>query len=262
LSINIYQCAHLLLNSKTDGFNKPITWIFIGGAISILGTIIVLYATYLNNINSSAKSDKMKITGEVTQTEVLKLRDDNQNLEHSISTLKKENLELHSRLTNKTVEIFDHQTGGNSFGEVIIEPVNNETANLYFRNHGKYPMYDVEFRIHDISFDQKESLTMEMIDQDIKNLQMIRIGNVPDGALRDLSQIKRNFSGKKKMFMIDINSRNGGLHQEIMFRREIQMHNGIRAWPDIWYFKSLVARDTKVIHRSSNAPDTYIPTEP
>lgn len=177
-------------------------------------------ATYFHNRNSSLKSDKILQTSE-------------KNLQY--------------------------QSGGNSFGEVLIYPINDEVANIFFHNMGDLPMYDVSIRIVDPHEFRKQSPTEHDI-QEMKEIMALKeLGTIHPRFKKPIGEIKRDFSGSRKFFFVDINSRAGGLHQETVFSREKIFRDGRRTYPDAWYYQTRVFKDSVLVHTSSNAPVNYKP---
>lgn len=237
-------------------------FIFLGGIIGIIGTAMVVIATLAHNRSSSEKTNSIKSTSEHTNTMVISLKEENEGLRKQIDsltdnvvTLTKQNVELSDKLTEKTVQIFDHQTGGESFVYLQIQPMNDDNAKLYIFNDGNNPMYDVEFRLNDMSFifpENRDASGRTSSPPVIYNMRSV--GNIPPKQMKDLGVINGDFKTPLKFFVFDINARNGYLHQETRLKREPLFIDGKRAWPDKWLYVTSVSRDQKIVYRSSNLP--------
>jgi hypothetical protein len=240
---------------------KPMHWMFIGSSIILIGTAINIYAAFLHNKSSSEKTSSIKSTSEKTGKDVESLLAENKTLKEAIDTLKSENGNLRKDLNEKTTILLNNQTGGDGFVVLEIYPMNDDEARLYMKNHSDLPMYDIDYRVWDIDFMKSSGKTEGEMKERLENFKTRPLGNVPPKGMKDLGILKGDFRGSKKMFFIDIDAKNGGLHQETGFRREPNIIDGNRAWPDHWYYQTRLFRKNKLIFEGTNAPEGYVPNE-
>jgi hypothetical protein len=181
---------------------KPMTIILIGAIIVIVGGFVGAIGTWKHNKSSSDKSTRIEqgvnkgvSLGENTNSEVIQLRQQNENLitqsqtltqkidsqSKTIDDLRKENSELYSKLAEKSLAIYENLTGGDSNCYMQIGNFNstNDLGNLIFLLNGKNPLNRIQVRIVNLNTFDKETPTLENI-----NKNTIDLGTLdPDNAL-------------------------------------------------------------------------------
>jgi hypothetical protein len=148
---------------------KPMHWIFVGGAITVLGTALTIYATLEHNKASSQKSSDILNVSKVTNKEVIDLRKQNDSLRatsglqlNKIDELRQENTRLNLELRESTREIYNSMTGDGNSPTLIMMDVgyNVDPKGVipdYFRiqflvkNEGKYPLRSLTVNIVDFA---------------------------------------------------------------------------------------------------------------
>ncbi len=201
-------------------------WILIGGALGLLASGVVLYATYLNNRSSSSKSSaildgvtKGKAIGENTYSVVTSLVEENDKLKKDIEIqnekinrqaakiveLGETNVELSLRLSDKAVAIYDNLTGGNSMCYLNFS-VNATTrlADVFLLQLGSISLPKIKVRIIDHQateiFASKDYLTIR------------------EGEHFPLTKIQ--LKDETAHFSISFSAENGTWSQQVIIRRE------------------------------------------
>lgn len=151
---------------------KPMTLIFIGSIIAILGGVLSAFGTLKQNKNSSEKSDRIERgvkkgveIGESTSSNVGELKQKIEDQAITIDKLRTENNLLHEKLSQKSFEIYNNLTGGN--GVIFVKTGATGKTNEYDMvcyNSSKYPQHGVIVGILDYSTMVKEGT------KDAKNL--------------------------------------------------------------------------------------------
>lgn len=163
---------------------KPMTLILIGALIAILGGFIGAFGTWKQNKSSSEKSSRIETgvnkgvsIGETTKSEVLSLRKENQDLINqsielnkkndiqinTIDALRKENIELYTKLASSSLNIYNNLTGGDSycycFFLISTYYKSKDTGNLLFKlgDNNKNPLKNVQVRLFDLNTYDKEN---------------------------------------------------------------------------------------------------------
>lgn len=110
-------------------------------------------------------------------------------------------------------------TGGDSFCYLALSSINHKTndALILAVSQGKYPLYDVAFRIVDLDeFGKvKNNLTLDNV---IKSETIINVGNMTISAGQMLRKINLGSRDEKK-YNVFISARNGFTTQLIRMRR-------------------------------------------
>lgn len=139
---------------------KPMTLIFIGSIIIVIGGIIGAIGTLTHNKNSSEKSSRIEtgvINANLTVGDLIK--QNNELLEkaeiqsRTIDKLRGENTSLYEKLTAASNEIYNNITGGKSLVRAIIGNIINDGdyADFIFVVEGKYPLRDITMSITDLN---------------------------------------------------------------------------------------------------------------
>ncbi len=163
---------------------KPMTLILIGALIAILGGVIGAIGTWKQNKSSSEKSSRIETgvnkgvsIGETTKSEVLSLRKENQELIaqsielnkkndiqiNTIDALRKENIELYTKLASSSLNIYNNLTGGDSYCYCFfLIPTyykSKDTGNLIFKlgDNNKNPLKNIQVRLFDLNEYDKEN---------------------------------------------------------------------------------------------------------
>jgi hypothetical protein len=114
---------------------KPMVIILIGAIITIVGGLVTAYGTYLQNRNSSQKSQLLldKVSAQET----------------TINELRKENSDLHFKLEQTSSKIFDRVRGGQNYIYVEVIPNAKSEPFAILKNDNKYPVYKVLVEVTD-----------------------------------------------------------------------------------------------------------------
>lgn len=154
---------------------KPMTIIFIGAIIAVIGGLISAFGTWMHNKSSSEKSTRIEEgvskgleLGKTTNSEVLLLKEQNnkltteaislkeklENQANKIDELRKENTELYSKLVNESKTITNNLTGGDSYCRMDIGNIDDlgNQGQLFFSVEGKYPLSEIQANVIDLNF--------------------------------------------------------------------------------------------------------------
>jgi len=217
---------------------KPMNIIFIGALIAIAGGLLTAWGTHKQNKASSKRMQDIQNTGESinskseqqlaeistlkNQNTDLKLTIDSLNIKASeqqktILDLSKQNSELSLQLAHSTQSLYGNLTGGDSFCELIIKPINATQADLTLVTHGNYPLYELSLRIVDLDLFSK--VEIKTLDDMAKTQAILEIGNIQANSAKLLGQLNSDFSKDYASFNIFYNARNGFFTQGIrMFK--------------------------------------------
>jgi|GEM_PF-5925235 len=179
---------------------KPMTIIFIGALIVVLGGIVGAYGTYQHNKASSEKSDK-------------------------IVSLQNALIQKSEELTKVQSELLKHTTGGNSWGEVEFLRVSDGKGGwlgfFYFIKHGEYPLYEVSVYSVDRNLIDKGKMRRQNYIatlSDLEKYDSFDLGNITgvDGGktFHSLFALTENHIYD---FLFVITTRNQRLSQEFKF---------------------------------------------
>lgn len=169
------------------------TIIFIGAVIAVLGGLISAIGTLRHNKSSSDKSNRIEQgvnkgleIGQTTNSEVLQLKEQNNNLtqeaillkekvekqENKIDELRKENIELYFKLAEASKEIHNNLTGGDSYCRMDLGNINytGDEGYLVFFVEGKYPLSSIQARIVDLNYFDATGLTVEDLSKNVVNI--------------------------------------------------------------------------------------------
>lgn len=164
---------------------KPMTIIFIGAIVAIVGGVISAIGTLKHNRASSEKSTNTLNTVRKTGHDVEEVVRQNQALTEkaealqtkvdsqyvTIDELRRENTELHDKLANQANDIYNNLTGGDSYCRMQFSFNNaNDMADFVFMLQGKYPLKNVTARIVDLNVWGKTPVTIESITKDVINV--------------------------------------------------------------------------------------------
>ncbi|WP_281336695.1 hypothetical protein [Flavobacterium eburneipallidum] len=186
---------------------KPMNLILIGALIVIFGGILGAIGSWRQNKSSSEKSSRIETgvnkgltIGETTNQELLKLRKENKKLIYqstelnkkndvqinTIEALRKENIELYSKLASSSLEIYNNLTGGDSYCYCFILMStyykSKDIGNFSFilGPDNKSPLKNIQARIFDLNtYDKENPPTPDdpPVDKFI-NLESLEIGNI------------------------------------------------------------------------------------
>lgn len=199
--------------------------IFFGALITIVGGLMTAWGTYKLNKTSSEKIEKIKETGDtinkksdqqLDEVKELKSTIDNLNKKTSkqqetIVKLSEQNYDLSLQLSKSTETLYGNLTGGDSFCELKIKPLDNGRAQMILLNNGEFPIYEVSIRILDLDlFDASKIKTIKDFDKD---QILLNIGNIPKQTGIPLENLTSDFSKDYKAFNIFFIARNGHFTQ-------------------------------------------------
>lgn len=129
---------------------KPIDYMFLFGILGAICTACVLFYTWRQNRLSSKKSTQtLTNTTEILQeNKSLKIQVETQS--NKIDELRRENNELSSKLMDKSLDIYNNLTGGDSYCifEVFFS-YKNSVPEFTLRHVGKFPLKNVQIHIED-----------------------------------------------------------------------------------------------------------------
>ena len=243
--------------------------IFIGAIIAIAGGLLTAWGTFLQNKASSKRMQNIQSTGETLTlkseeqlNEIIKLKTSNSLLQSTtdslniksteqqktILDLSKQNSELSLQLSQSTQTLYGNLTGGDSYCELIIKPINSITAELTLVSHGEYPLYELSLRIVDLDVFNKTEI--KSLDDIAKTQVILNVGNVPVKSAQFLGQIRADFSIDYKAFNIFYNARNG------FFTQGTRMFKIENSWKGATSISSLTSN--KLLYEKS---DPSIPKE-
>lgn len=165
---------------------RPMTIIFLGALISIIGGLIGAYGTWKHNKASSEKSTRIEDGVKIVNSEIITLRDQNKSLlshtealngkievqSKTIDDLRKENTELSSKLVKASLKIYNNLTGGNSYCKMEIGNISddNEEGYLVFMVEGDNPLNQVQVRIVDLNYFFQQEQTINELTKNIINI--------------------------------------------------------------------------------------------
>ncbi len=109
-------------------------WIFVGGAVSLIGTIIVLYFTFKQNESSSKRNQRIEGNTTDIKFQNEELLQKNSELRREVDKLRIENLTLHLELRDETKIINDNITGGKSIPYIEVKLQENPTISSFYLN--------------------------------------------------------------------------------------------------------------------------------
>jgi hypothetical protein len=150
---------------------KPMNIILIGAIIAILGGIITAFGTWKQNKNSSEKSTRIEDGVNKGNAEIINLRKENESLillakgqdqkidnqSVLIDSLRKENIDLYTKLATSSLDIYNNLSGGDSYCYCFFMfstyYASKDIGNLYCKlgNNNKHPLKDVQARIVDLN---------------------------------------------------------------------------------------------------------------
>lgn len=215
---------------------KPMSIILVGAFIAIIGGIVSAIGTWKHNKGSSEKSTRIEegvtkglTIGETTNSQVIKLNQRNEDLinqslilnkkienqSHTIDNLRKENADLYSKLSEKSLAIYENLTGGDSYCRMQIGSINipNDIGYLYFFVEGKNPLNRVQARIVDLNTFNEQPMTFGNLNKNI-----IELGTLdPDKVLATETTIKLNKT-KGVNLNVFFSAGNGFTNQQIRMR--------------------------------------------
>ncbi len=169
------------------------TLILIGAIIAIIGGLIGAIGTWRHNKSSSEKSTRIEegvnkgvTIGETTNTQVIFLKKQNQDLINqsnelnkkietqstTIDELRRENTELYSKLADASLNIYQNITGANSYCIMEIGNINatNDVGYLVFAVEGQNPLSRIQARIVDLNEPNNEPMTMTDINKNVLDI--------------------------------------------------------------------------------------------
>ncbi|WP_291103445.1 MULTISPECIES: hypothetical protein [unclassified Flavobacterium] len=246
------------------------TLILIGALIAILGGVTGAIGTWKQNKNSSEKSTRIETgvnkgvsIGETTNKEVLKLRNENQDLiaqsvelnkknDIQISTidaLRKENIDLYSKLASSSLNIYNNLTGGDSycycFFLISTYYKSKDTGNLVFKlgDNNKNPLKNVQARIFDLNtYDKENPPTPDDLFKNLINFQSIET----DGSVQ--VPTKYHLDKQKGVNLNIFYSANNGFFTQLLRMRFVNNE---------WTSATIVIRNEDTIFKNidKNYPD-------
>lgn len=238
---------------------KPMTIIFIGAIIAVIGGLLTAYGTLKQNKSSSkrmmsiqSKTDEINTKSEKQLEEIASLKNQNDFLQSTIDSLNmkadqqvktiielsKQNSELSIQLAKSTQNLNDNITGGNSFCEIQINPQTIDSSIIYIIHHGSSTLFDVTFRITDLELFKKETNFFHT--GDLKSQFSFNIGNLNPNTAIEVGTINRNMTGLKQ-FNIQIAARNGS------FSQVLKLYKTETYWLKATVVKEFISR--KVIYK-------------
>jgi hypothetical protein len=238
---------------------KPMTIILIGALIAILGGVIGAIGTWKHNKSSSDKSTRIEegvnkgvSIGETTNSELLHLRKENQDLinqsngltqkidtqSKTIDELRRENIELYSKLATSSLEIYNNLTGGDSYCYCLfIVPLSNPSKDIghisfTLGEKSKSPLRNINARIVDLnSFNTKQTI----FENTFKNVILEKIELEEYVTLPD----KFNLDKEKGVNLNIFFSANNGFFEQLLRMRFINNE---------WVSATIVKRNEQTIY--------------
>ena len=153
---------------------KPIDFIFLFGILGAICTAFALYYTWRQNRLSSDKTTKtLENTTELLQ-ENKTLKEQVQIQSSKIDELRSENNELSSKLMDKSLDIFNNLTGGDSYCvlEVFFDAISGKPT-FSLRHEGKIPLKNVQLSIEDAA--RRVCLINSRVNRDFDSPEMSKI---------------------------------------------------------------------------------------
>lgn len=236
---------------------KPMNIIFIGALIAIAGGLLTAWGTFQQNKASSKRMQNIQSTSESLNNkteqqlkEIINLKTQNALLQSTVDSLNikstnqqntildlgKQNSDLSLQLSQSTQTLYGNLTGGNSYCELIIKPVNTTTAELILISHGDFPLYELSLRVVDL--DILEKTEIKSIEDIGKTQLILNVGNMQANSAQVLGQITADFSKDYKAFNIFYNARNG------FFTQGTRMFKIDSSWRDATVITSLTSNKT------------------
>lgn len=211
---------------------EPNYLIAIGAAITIIGGVLAAFGTF--QLNRSTSKENRKVTHKIDEQmkEIKFLNDQNSSLqkkinelnlnsnnqEERIKELSKQNFELSIQLSRSTETLYGNITGGDSFGELIVTPIDHNKAELMLISHGKYPLYELSLRIVDIEL--IKTVKIRTMDDIYKTQPIISVGNMQVSSALPLGKLSSDFTHSYKEFNIFFDARNGFFVQNIKLSKK------------------------------------------
>jgi hypothetical protein len=150
-----------------------------------------------------------------------------------------ENKILQAKIQELSEQSQGNITGGNSYCELVLSDFSKNSAQMTVISHGKFPVYDLNFRIVDADIFQN---LMEKKVLNLTNMNLINenIGTIPAGAAVFFPRLPIDLTGVKKNLSVFFSARNGGFSQSILMRKK----------QSIWYGATQISdRDTVLFEK-------------
>lgn len=174
--------------------------IFIGGIISLLGTMLIVFGTLEQHKKNSEKSTRIETGVQkanddlATQHETLKATSAKQL--DKIDELRQENAGLYAKLATSTNKIYDNLTGDGNKPTFFVTctPLNEDPefilpsyymVQFYIKNFGKFPLRNMKVIITDFT-------GRELIKYGIRH-SVIKFGSAMSSGVNDKDLEYRNF---------------------------------------------------------------------
>lgn len=148
----------------------------------------------VKNQNVRLKQIVDSLTGHVTEQK------------KQITGLSTENYNMSQQLLKTTKSLTDNLTGGDSFCEFSLVPLDASTARLAVDHHGNTTMYDISVIVSDRKVKTSE-----------RQFNNYNVGNLQPGTAQILGNIKGNFSIGPIDYLFQISARNGNFLQPFTF---------------------------------------------
>ena len=210
---------------------SPMYFNLIAGIIILIVTIFGLFGKQMQDKMSSEKSDKILNVGMSASDKITSLNCKIDDQAKTIDKLRNENTVLYSKLSDKTWDIYNNMTGGDSYCLISIININEKDIGyLGFKlgENNRYPLKKVTARIVDLNTFDKDELNMNYI---FKNI--IELGEIEPDRI-SVSDKKIQLDCNKGLnYNIFFTANNGFFTQTLKMRKV----NGK------WYSATIVTRD-------------------
>ncbi|SEW35763.1 hypothetical protein SAMN05428988_4387 [Chitinophaga sp. YR573] len=206
------------------------TWIFIVSIATAILAIASGYLQYKDKLDSTAKSLKK-------EEELNNVYKQLQNKSDEIIGSTKQILQLNEKLINANEEIIKLQSklegtysGGNSFPELKIIPLDNEKGQMLLIHHGGFPLFDismhaVDLDIHNQIVTQRGSNQFKMDELSLFSVDL-QFNNLQIANQLAIGTFLSDYSSDKKSFNIFYSARNGLFIQALrLFKKNNNWHS-------------------------------------